>query len=106
MRRRGFGAVVGGAAAGWPLAVRAVDERRIGVLAPGSDGDPDQLYRLKVFEEALRNLGWTNRRNVHIEIRLAAGSAERFRTYAAELIALRSEVLVADSSPSTSALQR
>ena len=109
MKRREFIALLGGAAAVWPLGARAQQAeqvRRIGVLAPGSNSDPDQQSRLKVFEDALREFGWTNGRNVRIDIRLAAGNAERFRTYATELVAAKPDVLLGDSSPSTAALQR
>ena len=107
MRRREFITLLGGAAAAWPLAARAQEQtRRVGVLAPGSNSDADQLSRLKVFQDALRELGWTDGRNIQIELRLAAGSVELFRTYAAELVGLKPDVLLADSSPSTGALQR
>ena len=106
MKRRKFITLLGGAAA-WPLAARAQEQtRRVGVLAPGSNSDADQLSRLKVFQDALRELGWTDGRNIQIELRLAAGSVELFRTYAAELVGLKPDVLLADSSPSTGALQR
>jgi putative ABC transport system substrate-binding protein len=109
MRRREFITLLGGAAAAWPLAARAQQAdrvRRIGVLAPGTNGDPDQQSRLKVFQDMLRELGWTEGRNVRTEIRLAAGTAELFATYAAELVAARPDVLLADSTPSVAALQR
>jgi putative ABC transport system substrate-binding protein len=106
MSRRELITLLGGAAAAWPLAARAAGERRIGVLAPGSNSDLDQLSRLKVFQDALRELGWTDGRNIQIDIRFAAGNAERFRTYAAELVALKPGVLLADATPSTGALQR
>jgi putative ABC transport system substrate-binding protein len=108
MRRREFITLLGGTAA-WPLAARAQQAdrvRRIGVLAPGTNGDPDQQSRLKVFQDMLRELGWTEGRNVRTEIRLAAGTAELFATYAAELVAARPDVLLADSTPSVAALQR
>jgi hypothetical protein len=97
--RREFITLLGGAAAAWPFAARAQQPdrvRRIGVLAPGSNSDPDQQSRLKVFEDALRELGWTNGRNVRIDIRLTAGSAERFRTYASELVAAKPDVLLGE----------
>src|SRR5262249_7177089 len=79
--------------------------RRIGVLAPGSNRDTDQQSRLKVFQDTLQEMGWTNGRNVRIEIRLAGGNTERFQTYGAELVAAKPDMLLADSSPSTAALQ-
>jgi len=109
MRRREFITLLGGATAAWPLAARAQlaeRVRRIGVLAPGASSDTDQRSRLKVFQDALQEMGWTNGRNVRIEIRLAGGNTERFQTYSAELVAAKPDVLLADSSPSTAALQR
>jgi ABC-type uncharacterized transport system substrate-binding protein len=106
--RREFITLLGGAAT-WPLAARAQQPakmRRIGVLAPGTDDDTDQQSRLKMFRDALQGMGWTNGRNVRIEIRLAGGSTERFQTYSAELVAANPDVLLADATPSTAALQR
>jgi putative ABC transport system substrate-binding protein len=109
MRRREFIGLVGGAAAvTWPLAVRAQQPdriRRVGVLVPGANNDPDQQLRLRVFQDALREFGWTDGRNLQIDIRYAAGNVEQFQIYAAELLALRPDVLIADATPSTSALQ-
>ena len=104
MRRREFITLLGGTAAAWPLAARAQQPdrvRQIGVLAPGASTDSDQQFRLQVFQDTLRKLGWADGRNVRIDIREAAGSAERFRTYAAELVAAKPDVLLADSSPAS-----
>ena len=109
MRRRDFITSLGGAAVALPLAARAQQAdrvRRIGVLAPGTNDDPAQQSRLKVFQDALRELGWTEGRDVRIEIRLAVGKKELFATYAAELVAAGPDVLLADSTPSVAALQR
>lgn len=109
MRRREFIGFVGGAAAvTWPLAVRAQQPdriRRVGVLVPGANNDPDQQLRLRVFQDTLREFGWTDGRNLQIDIRYAAGNAEQFQIYAAELLAVKPDVLIADATPSTSALQ-
>jgi putative ABC transport system substrate-binding protein len=109
MRRREFIGLVGGAAAvAWPLAVRAQQPdhiRRVGVLVPGANSDPDQQLRLRVFQDALREIGWTDGRNLQIDIRYAAGNVEQFQIYAAELLAAEPDVLMADATPSTSALQ-
>jgi putative ABC transport system substrate-binding protein len=108
MNRRAFISLLGGAAA-WPLAARAQQGervRRIGVLMPGANRDPDEQIRLKAFENALRDLGWTDGQNVRIDIRQAAASAERFQSYAVELVAAKPDVLMADSTPSTAALWR
>ena len=87
MNRREFMSLLGGAAVSWPLAARGQQGermRRIGVLAPGSNRDTDQQSRLKVFQDTLQEMGWTNGRNVRIEVRLAGGNTERFQTYSAE----------------------
>jgi putative ABC transport system substrate-binding protein len=112
MRRRRLIALLGGVAAScvsWPLAARAQQVERmrgIGVLAPGTKVDIDQQSRLKMFQDALQEMGWTHGRNVRIETRLAGGSTERFQTYGAELVAAKPDVLLADATPSTAALQR
>jgi putative ABC transport system substrate-binding protein len=109
MKRREFIALFGGAAAvSWALAVRAQQPdriRRVGVLVPGANNDPDQQLRLRVFQDALREFGWTDGRNLQIDIRYAAGNVEQFQIYAAELLAVKPDVLIADATPSTSALQ-
>jgi putative ABC transport system substrate-binding protein len=75
------------------------------VLVPGANSDPDQQLRLRVFQDALREIGWTDGRNLQIDIRYAAGNVEQFQIYAAELLAAEPDVLMADATPSTSALQ-
>ena len=96
MRRREFIAALGGAAA-LPLAARAQERmRRIGVLlgAPADEDDADAQPRLAAFQQAMQQLGWTDGRNVQIDIRRGGGDAERIRKYAVELAALAPEVLV------------
>jgi putative ABC transport system substrate-binding protein len=69
--RREFIAGIGGAAA-WPLAARAQQGnrvRRIGVLMPGDENDPEPKRRLSAFTQAFADLGWTDGRNVRIELR-------------------------------------
>jgi putative ABC transport system substrate-binding protein len=109
MRRREFIGVLGGAVAVTsPLAVRAQQPdriRRLGMLVPGAKDDPDQQRRLRVFQDALSELGWTEGRNLRIDIRHAAGNTQQFQIYAAELLAAKPDVLIADATPSTSALQ-
>jgi putative tryptophan/tyrosine transport system substrate-binding protein len=72
--------------------------RRIGVLLPTADDQQTQL-RLTTFQQALEGLGWTDGRNVHIETRVSAGSAAETRKYAAELVALAPDVILAAGSP-------
>src|SRR5262245_54982332 len=97
MRRRDFIALVGSSVAGWPLSVRAQTKqmRRIGVLQSLAADDPEGQARLSAFAQSLQQLGWTIGRNVQIDTRWAAGDAERFRRYAAELVALAPDVILA-----------
>jgi ABC-type uncharacterized transport system substrate-binding protein len=98
MKRREFITLIGGAAAAWPLIGRAQERertRRIGVLMPLIADDPESQARIAAFAQGLQQLGWTIGRNVRIDTRWAAGDAERVRTYAAELVALAPEVIVA-----------
>jgi putative ABC transport system substrate-binding protein len=108
MRRREFIAGLGGAAA-WPLAARAQQGervRRIGVLIPQDENDPDQKRRYFAFTQALADLGWTDGRNVRIDPRWASGDTNRIRALAEELVGLRPDIIVASSSAATAALQR
>jgi putative ABC transport system substrate-binding protein len=92
VKRRQFITLLGGAAAAaWPLAARAQQGervRRVGVLMSYAADDPAGQTRLLTFAQALAQLGWTESRNVRIDIRWGAGSPERIRSYAAELVAL------------------
>jgi ABC-type uncharacterized transport system substrate-binding protein len=109
MRRREFVILLGGSAAAWPLAARAQQGervRRIGVLMGLSGIDPESSRRLMAFRQGLRELGWTEGRNVRIEARWATGDADRFRQYAAELIALDPDVILAIGSTTLGPLQR
>jgi putative ABC transport system substrate-binding protein len=102
MRRRDFITLLGGAASAWPLAARAQQGermRRIGVLMSVADG-PEGKARLGAFLEGLQQLGWTDGRNVRIDQRWGAGDAERARKYAAELVALGADVILASGDHS------
>jgi putative tryptophan/tyrosine transport system substrate-binding protein len=102
MRRRDFITLLGGAAAVWPLAVRAQQAgermRRIGVLTTLAADDEEAMARLAAFLQALQQLGWTGNRNVHIDYRWGAGEPERIRRHAAELAALAPEVILANGT--------
>jgi putative tryptophan/tyrosine transport system substrate-binding protein len=107
-KRREFITVIGGAAA-WPLAARAQQRermRRIGVPMGGAESDPVNQTRLAAFLDGLQQLGWTDGRNVRIDIRWPAASADRYRTYAAELVGLAPDVILASASASVAALQQ
>src|SRR5579864_2436249 len=98
MRRREFIRFLGNAAAGWPLTVRAQQPermRRIGVLMFQSADDPVAQSNIATLKQALRELGWTEGRNVTIDFR-APGNEDRVRNrYASELVALAPDVIVA-----------
>jgi putative ABC transport system substrate-binding protein len=97
MRRRQFITLLGGAAA-WPLAARAQQPermRRIGVLMHLAADDPEGQARVGAFLQGLQEWGWAVGRNVRIEYRWAAGDAERIRKYAAELVGLGPDVILA-----------
>jgi ABC-type uncharacterized transport system substrate-binding protein len=108
VKRREFITLLGGAAAAWPLAAWAQQSermRRIGVLMGGAEGDPVNQARLAAFLDGLQQLGWTDGRNVRIDIRWPAGDADR-RPYAAELVGLAPDVILASASASVAALQQ
>jgi putative ABC transport system substrate-binding protein len=105
MRRREFITLIGGAAAAWPLAVRAQQPmRRIGALTPFAEGDAVAQADVTAFRERLQQLGWTDGRNVRVDYRWAAGEVGRIRTYAKELVALQPDVILARTTPVTAAL--
>ena len=108
MRRREFITLLGGAGAAWPLAAHAQRERmrHIGVLMPLAENDPESQARITAFREGLAKLGWTEGRNVQIEYRWIAGDPDRARTYAAELVKLKPDVIFAATASSLMPLQR
>jgi putative ABC transport system substrate-binding protein len=108
MRRREFIKVLGGAAAVRPLAARAQQPermRRIGVLMATSDDDEAQS-RVTAFRDALTRLGWAERSNLQIEVRWSAGDADKISELAKELVDLRLEAIVGQSTPVMVALIR
>jgi len=98
MRRREFISLLAGAAA-WPIAANAQQQdermRRIGVLSGPDADDQDSAARLAAFRQRLQQLGWTEGHNVQFDYRFAAGNLENYRKYAAELVALAPDVIVA-----------
>src|SRR5438876_8863295 len=111
MKRREFITLVGGAVMPMlrPLAARAQQParmRRIGVLLATAADDPESQIRVAAFMQGLQEFGWSVGRNVRIDHRWAAGDAERYRTYAAELVALAPDIILASASPSVLALQQ
>jgi len=102
MKRREFITLLGGAAAAWPLAVRAQQGervRRIGLFTNLAADDAEAQARNAAFLQALQQLGWTSGNNVRIDFRFGAGDAERNRRYASELVAFAPDVIVATGSP-------
>jgi putative ABC transport system substrate-binding protein len=100
---------LGGIAFAWSLAARAQQAdrmRRVGVLLNRAADDPEEQARVAAFLQRLQELGWTDGRNVRVDYRWAAAEAARSRTYAAELVALAPDVILAAGSQSLAALQQ
>jgi putative ABC transport system substrate-binding protein len=107
MRRRDFMTLLGGAGA-WPLAASARQRermRRIAVLSGLAADDQDNKVRLAAFQQRLQQLGWTDGHNVRIDYRFAAANAENYRKYAAELVALAPDVILAPGASLVPMLQ-
>src|SRR5499433_1197560 len=105
MKRREFITLLGGAAA-WPLAARAQQlggMRRIGVLMASAADDSENQARMAAFLQGLVQLGWTDGRNVRLDIRWATTNADDLRRHATELAALAPDVLVAATGTATTA---
>ena len=103
MKRRGFISLLSGAAA-WPLAARAQQSdrvRRIGVLMAATADDPDYQARIAAFQQGLQQLGWSDGRNVHVDIRWATTEPDDIRRHAAELAALAPDVILAGTGTAT-----
>jgi putative ABC transport system substrate-binding protein len=108
MRRRDFIAGLGAAAA-WPLAARAQQGdrvRRIGVLMPGDENDPVRKAYVTAFRQTLAGLGWTDGRNVRMDVRWGGDDTNRIRALAQELVGLQPDVIMTNTTPATAAVQR
>ena len=108
-RRREFITLLGGAAAAWPLAARAQQPeqmRRIGVLMNAAADDPYGQTRLAAFRQVLHQSGWSDNCNVRIDTRWGENDVDRERRYAAELVALAPDVILAAGTLSVAALRR
>jgi putative ABC transport system substrate-binding protein len=108
VKRRTFVAVLGGAAAR-PLAGHAQQPerlRRVGVLTPYGENDPSAQPLLTAFAQALERFGWVEGKNIQIDYRSAAGDPALFRTYAADLVELAPDAILAGSSPAVAALRQ
>ncbi len=93
----------------WPLAAQAQRServRRIGMLMPYEEADPEHQARVAAIRAVLKELGWSEGRNVEYHIRWAANDAERLRASAAELVGLGPDVILAPSTIATVALRQ
>ena len=109
MRRRDFITLLGGSAAAWPLAARGQQPepmRRIGVMATLAETDPVGQAYMVGFREGLQALGWSEGRNLKLEIRRATTDPESIDRSAKELVALQPDLILTPNTPSTAALQR
>src|SRR5262245_36159531 len=109
LKRREFLSLLGGAAAVWPLAARAqLSERvrRVGVLTPTAENDPESQPHFVAFQEGLEKRGWTINRNLRIDYRWSIDNVEKAETAAAQSLALAPDVILARTSRIVVALQR
>jgi putative ABC transport system substrate-binding protein len=107
IQRRDFIAGLGSAAA-WPLTARAQQPdrgQRVGVLMAPDETDPQGKARISGFTQRLAELGWTEGRNLQMDVRWAADNLDRMRLFAKELVGLKPDVILATSTPVTAALQ-
>jgi putative ABC transport system substrate-binding protein len=109
MQRRQFIALLGSAAASWPVAARAQQPdvvRRIGVLMITAETDPQAQADRAAFTKELRRLGWMEGRNVRIDYHWAAGDASYLPALAAQLVGLRPDLIVAQGAPGLAAARQ
>jgi putative ABC transport system substrate-binding protein len=109
MKRREFITLIGGAVAS-PLAAwaqRSDQIRRVGVLIGLVEGDPDSKARLGAFRQGLEKLGWSEGRNIHVDVRFVPpGNEQQVQILVKELLALSPDVIAAQSTPLTAAFRR
>jgi putative tryptophan/tyrosine transport system substrate-binding protein len=108
VRRRAFITVLGGAAA-WPLAGHGQQPermRRVGVLMPFPENDTDTQALVMAFVRALGRSGWVEGKDIHVDYRFAAGDPTLFKTYAAELVGLSPDAILASTPPAVAALRQ
>src|SRR5215831_11691251 len=108
IRRREFITLLGGAAA-WPLAARAQQGgrmRRIGVLISGDENSPLEKTLVSAFTQALAGLGWTEGRNVRMDLRRFSGDFNQIPALAREMVGSQPDIILTGGTPTTVALQR
>jgi putative tryptophan/tyrosine transport system substrate-binding protein len=108
VRRREFITLIGGATATWPIAARAQQRERvprIGVLMSAAEHDPEGQARITAFLQGMQKLGWTEGRNIRIDVRWAGGDPVLERKFADDLVSLKPDVILATASPTVAALQ-
>ena len=108
-RRREFITLLGGAAVAWPLAAHAQQGermRRIGVLLPAAENDPEFQARMRAFQQGLLESGWSIGRNVQLDVRWAGPNAAKIRQQAEELVAIAPDVIFATGGTPVAALQQ
>ena len=106
MKRREFMMLLGGAAA-WPLAASAQQGermRRIGVLMVFDENDPEGGRRYSAFTQALADLGWTDGRNLRMDLRWYGDDINRTRALAQELVGLQPDIILTNGSVATVAV--
>jgi putative tryptophan/tyrosine transport system substrate-binding protein len=109
MKRREFITLLGCSAAAWPLGARAQQGervRRIGLLSLYAEDDAEGPRYIAKFLQALQQLGWMDGRNVQIDYRWAGADRDRFQRYATELVGLKPDLIVGQSTPAVAALLR
>jgi ABC-type uncharacterized transport system substrate-binding protein len=108
MQRREFVQGIAGLAATWPFAVHAQSERvrKIGVLMSTSENDVEGQAHAALLRQGLKDLGWTDGRNVHFDYRWNGGDATRAKINAAELVSQKSDVIIANSTLSLAVVHK
>jgi putative ABC transport system substrate-binding protein len=109
MRRREFITLIGCATVAWPfvaLAQKPDRTRRIGVLMSLGENDPEGKAQLSGFTQGLADLGWSDCPNLRMDVRWGGGDVNKIRTFAKELVAVQPDVILAQGTPVTAALQR
>jgi ABC-type uncharacterized transport system substrate-binding protein len=108
MRRREFIALLGGGVTAWPLAARAQQTeriRRVGILMPLRESDPESQLRLAAFSQTLRQIGWVEGQTVALEKRFSDGNPARLRPLATELVQANVDVIVTQAAEPVEALR-